>query len=59
MEKLAKKYEESENKGKEKEEREFEEFERKREKGCKQGRCEYITRIIDEFEGARPKSDEF
>jgi Ran GTPase-activating protein (RanGAP) involved in mRNA processing and transport len=59
MEKLAKKYQENEVKMKDSEDIEFKEFERKRDGSCKQGRCEYITRIIDEFEGARPKSDEF
>ena len=57
--KLVAKYEENEIKRQELEDVEFAEFERKREASCPDGRCEYITKIIDEFEGISPKSDEF
>ena len=59
MEKLVAKYEEHEQKKYELEDVEFAKFERKRDASCPEGRCEYITKIIDEFEGISPKSDEF
>ena len=59
LEKIVAKYEENELKKLELDEVEFAEFERKRDASCPEGRCEYITKIIDEFEGISPKSDEF
>ena len=56
---LVAKYEENELKKQELEDVEFAEFEKKRDNSCPEGRCEYITKIIDEFEGISPKSDEF
>jgi len=59
LEKIVAKYEENELKKQELEDAEFAEFERKREVSCPDGRCQYITKIIDEFEGIISKGDEF
>ena len=59
LDKLSAKYQETELKMRHLEDAEFAEFERKRDTSCPEGRCEYISQIIDEFEGILPKSDEF
>jgi hypothetical protein len=55
LNKLINKLEENDLLRREVEDADFAEFERKRDVSCDDGRCEYITRIIDELEGISPK----
>ena len=58
MTRLMSKYEEYERQRREQYDEEFEEFERMRDEDCEPGKCEYITRIIDQMEGIKPNKSE-
>ena len=52
------KFDEFEKQRREQQDEDFEKFEKMRDEDCEPGRCDYISRIIDEMEGIKPNKNE-